>query len=84
MYAAALDKEIAAVASHMNFQKVFVYDISVTPAEELAILSSPDSTGTDYFGFSLAVSREYGIVVGASKHSIGSMFTGVFRFRWIF
>ncbi len=62
---AALDKEIAAVASHSDFQKVFAYDISVIPAEELAILNSPDNTSTDYFGFSVAVSRDFGILVGA-------------------
>ncbi len=69
--ASALDGDLAAVGS--NFQKVFVYNIRVNPAQEIAILTSPDSTGNDNFGSqSVAVSKEYGIIVGAYTHDIGS------------
>ncbi len=72
-FAAALDEELAAVGSYLNFQKVFVYNISINPAQELAVLKSPDSTGNDKFGFqAVAVSRGYGILVGAHLHDIGS------------
>ncbi len=72
-FAAAIDEEIAAVGSNHNFQKVFIYNISVNPAQELAVLKSPDSTGKDQFGSStVAVSKRYGILVGAPFHDIGS------------
>ncbi len=72
-FATALDEELAAVGSNKNIQKVFIYNISVNPAQELAVLKSPDSTGNDDFGFrAVAVSRRYGILVGAPYHDIGS------------
>ncbi len=68
----AIDEEIAAVGS--MFQKVFVYNISVNPAQELATLTSPDSTGNDAFSVEgVAVSRQYGILVGAAQHDTGRM-----------
>ncbi len=72
--AVALDEDIAAFGSDSAFQKVFVFNISVNPAEELGILSSPDSTSADEFGHTaVAVSRQYGILVGAEQHDIGGM-----------
>ncbi len=60
----AIDGGIVAFGSRI--QKVFVYDISRVPAQELAILSSPDSTGGDNFGKDgVAVSIEYGILISA-------------------
>ncbi len=78
-YAAALDEELAAVGSWTgpDLQKVFVYNISVNPAKELAVLTNPDRSpsGDDRFGvIAVAVSREYGILVGAHDHDIGSAF----------
>ncbi len=69
--AVAIDEEIAAVGSNSTVQKVFLYDISVNPAKEIAILTSPDGTGDDQFGHNVAVSREYGILVGAYLHDVG-------------
>ncbi len=72
--AVALDEDIAAFGSAPAFQKVFIFNISVNPAEELGILSSPDSpAGADEFGHrAVAVSRQHGILVGAEQHDIGS------------
>ncbi len=43
----------------------------MNPAQELAILTSPDGNGDGFF--TVAVSRQSGIVVGADFHTIGSM-----------
>ncbi len=77
-WAAAIDGEILAAGS-LLLQKVFVYNISINPAQEILILTSPDSTGSDSFGISVAVSREYGILVGAHGHDIG----GTLYEKWI-
>ncbi len=70
--ALAIDEEIAAVGSAI--QKVFIYNISVTPAKELTVLESPESTGEDGFGeYAVEINREYGILVGARHHTVGSM-----------
>ncbi len=72
-YAAAIDEEIVAVGSAKVFEKVFVFNISTNPAQQLAVLSSPDGTDTDRFGKdAVAVNRKYGILVGAPYHKIGS------------
>ncbi len=71
----ALDGDIAAIGTRSNFQLVFVYNITSNPAEELAILTSPDSTGDDKFGSDgvIAVNRAYGVIVGAYHHNIGGI-----------
>ncbi len=76
-----VDGEIAAVGStrYFSVQKVFVYNVTVNPAQEMAILTIPDSTGDDRFGWqAIAISREYGILVGAHNHKIA----GMLYLRW--
>ncbi len=75
-YAAAIDEEIVAVGSFLSAKKVFVFNISTNPAQQLAILSSPDDTVTvDGFGkHAVAVNRKHGIIlIGAPFHEIASM-----------
>ncbi len=69
----ALDEGILAVGSSQTFMKVFVYNISLIPAQELTILSSPADTGSDRFGTDgVAVSIEYGILVSARGGTLRS------------
>ncbi len=72
-----LDGEIAAVGSHKG--KVFVYNISTDPAQELSVLTSPDGTSSYGFGRNaVAVNQKYGILVGAYQHNTGGMFRSEF------
>ncbi len=67
----ALEGKIAAIGAVK--EKVFVYNITTDPAQELAIITSPDSDGSDRFAFdAVAVNNEYGVLVGAREYNGGT------------
>ncbi len=74
-WTAAIDGEIAAVGIGKTAKgKVYVYNISTEPAQELSVLISPDGTDSDSFGYAVAVNQKYGILVGDT----GGMFRSEF------
>ncbi len=79
----ALDGEIAAVGTRGDFRKVFLYNITLNPAEELAILTSP-GTGNDWFGsVDVEVNKKYGVLVGAPLHDTPSIYKRVFFLTYV-
>ncbi len=75
-YAAAIDEEIVAVgswSSSTTSRRVFVFNISTNPAQQLSVLGSPDGGTQCRFGVAVAVNRNYGILVGADHRDIEGM-----------
>ncbi len=81
---AALDENIVAIGG-VAFTvdkvdaKVYVFNISTNPAQQLTILSSHIHSSKS-FGVAVAVSRKHGILVGSPKDDFGSMFEAEFSF----